>query len=404
MIVEQTEQHKLAPWTEKLLPSPTAELEARVARLQQDGVKVYRFGLGQPDFPTPEHAKEAAVEAIRNNFTGYTDTAGIAPLRKAIADSLKRQCGVFYSPDEIVVSSGGKHSLFNAFNTLLRGGDEVLLPIPYWVSFPEQIKFAGAKPVLIQTDARTGYKVTPEMLEKHLTPSTRIIVLNQPGNPSGAVYSRAELEAIAQFCVSRDLWAISDEVYSCFVFNEEGFTSLAGLPGMKERTVLINAVSKTYSMTGWRIGYAAAPAPVAAAMLKLQSHTTSNPSSIAQMAALAAISGPQDQVEEMRSVYRERREALASGVNRIEGLHCLLPEGAFYVWVDASEWLGRSLCGVEVDSMDTLAEILLSRSSVAVMPGTGFGSPKHLRLSYAISMEEMLEGLMEIGKVLGYKE
>lgn len=404
MIIEQTEQRELAPWTEKLLPSPTAELEARVARLQQGGVKVYRFGLGQPDFPTPEHAKEAAVEAIRNNFTGYTDTAGIAPLREAIADALQQQCGVLYAPDEIVVSSGGKHSLFNAFNTLLRSGDEVLLPIPYWVSFPEQIKFAGAKPVFIQTDARTGYKVTLAMLEKQLTPSTRMLVLNQPGNPSGAVYSRTELEAIARFCIKHNLWAISDEVYSCFVFNEEGFTSLAGLPGMKERTVLINAVSKTYSMTGWRIGYAAAPAPVAAAMLKLQSHTTSNPSSIAQMAALAAISGPQDQVEQMRCVYRDRREILATGVNRIRGLHCLVPEGAFYVWVDASEWLGKTLCGTVVDSMDALAEILLSRSNVAVMPGTGFGSPAHLRLSYAISMEEIQDGLNEIGKLLGYKE
>ncbi|GIP17672.1 aminotransferase [Paenibacillus montaniterrae] len=403
MIAEQTNNNLLAPWTEKLLPSPTAELEAKVARMQREGSKVYRFGLGQPDFPTPPHAKQAAIDAINDNFTGYTDTAGILSLRQAVARSLQEQCGVHYEPDEIVVSIGGKHSLFNAINTLLQQGDEVLLPTPYWVSFPEQIKFAGGIPCLVETDASSGYKVTPDMLEQAVTSASKLLILNQPNNPSGAVYTRAELEQIAQFCIRHNLWVISDEVYSCFVFQEEGFTSIASLPGMKERTIVINAVSKSYSMTGWRIGYSASPAHVAAAMLKLQSHTTSNPASIAQAAALAALDGPQDSIKEMRNTYLARREVLVAGIRQLRGLKCLVPDGAFYVWVDASEWLGKTLCGQVIDSVDKLADVLLTEGNIAVMPGTGFGSGKHLRLSYAISMAEIEEGLEQLGKLLGYK-
>lgn len=403
MKAEQTNNDQLAPWTEKLLPSPTAELESKIASMQREGQKVYRFGLGQPDFPTPEHAKQAAIKAIYENFTGYTDTAGILSLRQAIVRSLQEQCGLSYDPQEIVVSIGGKHALFNAINTLLREGDEVLLPVPYWVSFPEQIKFAGGVTHFIETDASTGYKVTPKILDKYINASTKLLILNQPSNPSGVVYTRAELEDISKFCIKHDLWVISDEVYSCFVFQEEGFTSIASLPHMKERTIIINAVSKSYSMTGWRIGYSAAPKHISAAMLKLQSHTTSNPTSVAQIAALAAINGPQDSIKEMRDTYLARRKVLVAGVRKLSGLHCLMPEGAFYVWVDASEWLGKTLCGTYIDSVNKLAEVLLAEGNIAVMPGTGFGSNKHLRLSYAISLEEIEEGLTELGKLLGYK-
>ncbi|AIQ14568.1 hypothetical protein PDUR_23765 [Paenibacillus durus] len=393
----------MADWVERVLPSPTAMLESTVAQYQREGRTVYRLGLGQPDFPTPDRAKAAAIQAIQDNFTGYTDTSGILPLREAICRALHRDMGLSYEPGEIVVTVGGKHALFNAICTLCRPGDEVLIPVPYWVSFPEQVKFAGAKPVFVQTDASAGYKVTPESLAPLVNESTRLLILNQPNNPSGAVYSAEELLRLAEFCRERDLWVISDEVYSAFVFKPEGYTSIASFPGMRERTVVINAVSKSYGMTGWRIGYSAAPAAVTGAMLRLQSHTTSNPSSIAQQAALAAIDGPQDDLTDIRDEYAARRDILVEGVRRIKGLECSVPDGAFYVWVDASAWRGQALEGRTISTADDLADILLTKAGVAVMPGTGFGSPYHIRLSYAVSREEMENGIAAMESILGSK-
>jgi len=394
---------RLAEWTDRVLPSPTALLESTVARYQREGRPLFRLGLGQPDFPTPDRAKQSAIQAIHDDFTGYTDTAGILPLRQAISKALSRDMGLSYAPDEIVVTVGGKHALFNTINTLCRPGDEVLIPVPYWVSFPEQVKFAGAKPVFVQTDAADGYKVTPKSLAPYVNGSTRLLILNQPNNPSGAVYSKRELAELAEFVRERDLWVISDEVYSSFVFRPEGFTSIASFPGMRERAVVINAVSKAYGMTGWRIGYSAAPAEVSEAMLRLQSHTTSNPSSVAQKAALAAIEGPQDDQAVIREQYMARRDLLVEGVRRIRGLECLVPEGAFYVWVDASEWLGRTLAGRTIETVDDLAAVLLEEAGVAVMPGTGFGSPHHLRLSYSVALPEMQGGLAAMEALLGRK-
>ncbi|WP_025699849.1 pyridoxal phosphate-dependent aminotransferase [Paenibacillus durus] len=397
-------QHvQLADWVERVLPSPTAMLESTVAQYQREGRTVYRLGLGQPDFPTPDRAKAAAIQAIQDNFTGYTDTSGILPLREAICRALLRDIGLSYEPGEIVVTVGGKHALFNAICTLCRPGDEVLIPVPYWVSFPEQVKFAGAKPVFVQTGAASGYKVTPGTLAPLVNESTRLLILNQPNNPSGAVYSAEELSKLAEFCRERDLWVISDEVYSAFVFKPEGYTSIASFPGMRERTVVINAVSKSYGMTGWRIGYSAAPAAVTGAMLRLQSHTTSNPSSIAQQAALAAIDGPQDDLTEIRNEYAARRGVLVEGVRRIKGLECSVPDGAFYVWVDASAWRGQTLEGRIISTADDLADILLTKAGVAVMPGTGFGSPYHIRLSYAVSRDEMESGIKAMESLLGRK-
>ncbi|NGM85223.1 pyridoxal phosphate-dependent aminotransferase [Paenibacillus sp. 7124] len=397
-------QHvQLADWVERVQPSPTALLESTVARYQREGRTVYRLGLGQPDFPTPDRAKASAIQAIQDNFTGYTDTSGILPLREAICRALKRDMGLSYDPGDIVVTVGGKHALFNAICTLCRPGDEVLIPVPYWVSFPEQVKFAGAKPVFVQTSASSGYKVTPETLAPLVNESTRLLILNQPNNPSGAVYSAEELSRLAEFCRQRDLWVISDEVYSAFVFKPEGYTSIASFPGMRERTVVINAVSKSYGMTGWRIGYSAAPAAVTEAMLRLQSHTTSNPSSIAQQAALAAIDGPQDDLADIREEYAARRGILVEGVRRIKGLECSVPDGAFYVWVDASAWRGQTLKGRTISTADDLADILLTKAGVAVMPGTGFGSPYHIRLSYAVSRQEMDNGIAAMESILGSK-
>lgn len=393
----------LAEWTERVGPSPTAVLESKVAEYMRMGKTVYRLGLGQPDFPTPQRAKAAAIRAIEENFTGYTDTAGILPLREAISRALSRDAGLDYAPEEILVTVGGKHALFNAVCTLCRSGDEVLIPVPYWVSFPEQVKFAGAQPVFVPTDADGGYKVTPRTLQPFVNEKTRLLILNQPNNPSGAVYSRQELEELAAFCVQRDLWVISDEVYSSLVYLSDGFTSIAGFPGMRERTVVVNAVSKTYGMTGWRIGYSAAPAEVTEAMLRLQSHTTSNPTSIAQQAALAAIEGPQDELKVILREYMARRDRMVEGVRRIRGMHCHVPDGAFYLWVDVSEWLGQTVGGKAVSTADDLAEVLLTEAGVAVMPGTGFGSPHHLRLSFSVATEEMERGLAAMESLLGAK-
>jgi aspartate aminotransferase len=394
---------KLADWVNRVLPSPTAALESLVARLQLEGRSVYRLGLGQPDFPTPERAKNAAIQAIQENFTGYTDTGGILPLRQAVSNSLYRDMRLNYDPEEIVVSTGGKHALFNAICTLCRSGDEVLIPVPYWVSFPEQVKFAGGVPIFVPTLPDNGYKVTPETLAPLVSANTHLLILNHPNNPSGAVYSAQELSELADFCRKRDLWVISDEVYSKFVFMQEEFTSIASFSGMQERTVVINAVSKSYSMTGWRIGYSAAPLSVSRAMLRLQSHTTSNPSSIAQRAALAALEGPQNDLDHIRLEFKDRRDFLIERVRRIRGLECLIPDGAFYLWVDASAWRGQTLAGRAISTADDLADILLTEASVAIMPGTGFGSPTHLRLSYAVSMLELENGVAAMEALLGSK-
>lgn len=393
----------MSEWVDRVLPSPTAALESTVAKLQREGQTVHRLGLGQPDFPTPDRAKQAAIQAIEDNFTGYTDTGGILSLRQAVCDSLRKEMNLSYEPDQIVVSAGGKQALFNAICTLCREGDEVLIPIPYWVSFPEQVKFAGGKPIFVPTLPEQGYKTTPETLAPYVNESTRILILNHPNNPSGAVYSTRELLELAAFCQRNNLWVISDEVYSTFVFTPEKFTSIAAFPGMKERTVVINAVSKSYSMTGWRIGYAAAPQAVAQAMLRLQSHTTSNPSSIAQKAALAAIVGPQNEMEPIHNEYLARRDYFVEAVRGLQGLECLVPDGAFYVWVDASYWCGRKLLGRMIHSSDDLAAALLQEAGVAVMPGTGFGSPTHLRLSFAVSRSELESGIAAMEAILGLK-
>lgn len=396
-------ESQLAEWVNKLTASPTAELESTVEKLQQEGKKLYKLGLGQPDFPTPDRAKQAAIEAIHQNFTGYTNTAGINPLRQAIAQALLRDTGQNYDMDEIVVTVGGKHALFNALCTICNPGDEVIIPIPYWVSFSEQVKFAGATPVFVPTLTEDGYKVTPGSLKPFVKESTRAIIINNPNNPSGAVYSEKELLELSAFCKAHELWVISDEVYSTFVYTEDGHKSIAAFPGMKERTIVINAVSKAYSMTGWRIGYSAAPKHISYAMLMLQSHTTSNPTSISQLAAKAALEGSLDELESIRKEYKERRDILIELIREINGFDCLQSEGAFYVWVDVSSWIGKEIAGKRIDSADDLANILLIEANVVVMPGRGFGSPNYLRFSFAASLTELREGAAAIATLLGKK-
>lgn len=400
MINQET---KLADWVDKVNSSPTAELEGLVEEIESKGQKLYKLGLGQPDFPTPDRAKIAAIEAIENNFTGYTNTAGINPLRQSISQYLLKLTGLEYTIEEIVVTVGGKHALFNTLSTICRTGDEVIIPIPYWVSFADQVKYTGATPIFVPTLSESGFKVTSSSLKQFVNESTRAIIINNPNNPSGAVYSKKELKDIAAFCIANDLWVISDEVYSSFVYTDEGHHSIASFPGMKERTVIINAVSKSYGMTGWRIGYLAAPKNISKAILKLQSHMTSNPTSISQVAAKAALEGPEDELIEIRSEYQKRRDILINLLQEIKGFECFQSQGAFYIWVDVSSWVGKDVAGTIIRSADDLANCLLTKSNVVVVPGKGFGSPNYMRFSYANSLSELRDGMDAIASLLGKK-
>ncbi|MFX3617377.1 MAG: pyridoxal phosphate-dependent aminotransferase [Sporolactobacillus sp.] len=397
-------EQQLADWVGKISTSSTAQLEAKVEQLQRQGIKIYRFGLGQPDFNTPDRAKQAAIDAIEHNQTTYTETGGILPLREAISKQFDREIGVHYSSEEIVVSVGGKQALFNAVCTLCSSGDEVLIPVPYWVSYEAQVKFSGAKPVLIQTTEKTRFKINTVLLEKYVTPYTKLLILNSPNNPTGAVYSKEELAELASFCIAHRLWVISDEVYSSYIYSNTPCTSIASFNGMKDRTIVINAVSKTFSMTGWRIGYSAAPKVIAQAMVRLQSHTTSNPTSISQWAAVAAINGPKDDFDEILQEYKNKRDVMIQRIQRIKGLKCYPSEGAFYLWVDISEWLGETLAGHIIQSADDLAEVLLKEIHVAVMPGNGFGSSNNLRFSFSLPLDEIEGGLKAIETFLGLDE
>ena len=385
----------------RIAGSPTAALEAQVGALRAAGEKVYRLGLGEPDFPPPAEVKDAAILAIQQNFNNYTHTAGIIELRRAAAARLRADLGAVYEPEEVVISVGAKHALFNAAAVLLDPGDEVLIPVPYWVSFPEQIRFLGGKPVFVPTTAADGYRISPRALAPLVGPRTRFLILNSPNNPSGAVYPRAALAELAAFCVERDIWVVSDEIYSTFVYTPEGHTSIATFPGMRERTIVVSAVSKTYGMTGWRIGYAAAPRPVADAMVTLQSHLTSNPNGVAQRAALAALTGSQEWLGPVLEEYRRRRGVMVEGVRAVSGLTCLDPDGAFFVWADMSAVIGRTVAGTRIETSDDLSAVLLSERRVAVMPGTGFGSKVHLRLSFATTSDELTGGLDRMRQLLG---
>ncbi len=378
-------------------PSPTLAISAKAKQMKSEGIDVIGFGAGEPDFDTPDHIKEAAIKSIQEGFTKYTPAAGIPELKKVVSEKFKKENGLEYSPNQIVISNGAKHSLDNVFAALLDPGDEVIIPAPYWVSYPEMVKLNDGVPVYIETDSTTCFKVTREQLEKTLTPRTKALILNSPSNPTGQVYSREELEFIADFAVKNNVYVISDEVYEKIIYDQVEHISIASLsPEIKELTIVVNAVSKTYSMTGWRIGYAAAPAELAAAMGDIQSHLTSNPNSMAQMAALAAITGPQDDVEMMRKAFLERRDYMVNRVKEIPYLDCLTPPGSFYLFVEVGDTFGKSFRGKGIQNVDDFAEYLLTEYQVALVPGTAFGSPDCVRLSFATSMENIQEGLKRI--------
>ncbi len=378
-------------------PSPTIVIDSLAKKMKSEGLDVVGFGAGEPDFDTPDHIKAAAVHAIAAGFTKYTPAAGSLELQQAICEKLKAENALDYEPHQIVISNGAKHSLTNIFAAILDPGDEVIIPAPFWVSYPEMVKLNDGVPVMLPTRAENRFKSTVVELESVLTAKTKAIVLNSPSNPTGQVYTREELEAVAEFAIANNLFVISDEVYEKLIYGGDEHISIASLgEKIKKLTVVVNAVSKTYAMTGWRIGYTASEAALAKIMGNIQSHATSNPNSIAQKAAVAALAGPQDCLETMIKAFAARRDFMVEKIGSIPALSCIEPQGAFYVFMDVSGTFGSSLGDSKIENSDDFASLLLKNNMVAVVPGGGFGAPDYVRLSYAISMEQISRGLERI--------
>lgn len=382
-------------------PSPTLAITAKAKAMKSEGIDVVGFGAGEPDFDTPEYIKEEARKALKEGFTKYTPASGIESLKKAICKKLKEDNGLDYEPAQIIISCGAKHSLYNAIQIICEEGDEVILPSPYWVSYPEQIKLSGAKPVIVETNEEDEFKLCSEKFLKNITPRTKLLILNSPNNPTGAVYSREELLALAEIAVETNTYVISDEIYEKMTYDGVKHISIASLnPRIRGLTVVINGVSKAYSMTGWRIGYAAGDKEIIAAMSRLQSHSTSNPNSIAQRAALEAISGTQEPLKEMLMEFKSRRDYLVERLNSLKGFSCQKPQGAFYAFPSISGVLGKDFQGRKIENSSSLSELLLNEAKVAVVPGSAFGQDNHLRFSYATSMENIVKGLDRIEDVV----
>ncbi|GMQ56996.1 pyridoxal phosphate-dependent aminotransferase [Vallitalea sediminicola] len=382
-------------------PSSTLEITAKAKQMKADGIDVVGFGAGEPDFDTPDHIKQAAIEAINEGFTKYTPASGILPLKKAICSKLEEDNNVSYNPSQIVVSNGAKHSLTNTFMAILNPGDEVIIPAPFWLSYVQMVKIADGVPVVVKTSKENNYKATIEDLKNALTDKTKAILINSPSNPTGMVYSEEELKKVAEFAVKNDLFVISDEIYEKLIYGDEKHISIASFSkDIYNRTIVINGVSKSYAMTGWRIGYAAAPVEIAKIMSNIQSHASSNPNSIAQKAALAAISGSQECVDKMKTQFDKRREYMYDRVSRMPYVSAIKPHGAFYVFVDLDGALGKKYKGEVIENANIFAKLLLDYEKVAAVPCTDFGYDTHFRLSYAISMDNIEKGLDRIEEFL----
>jgi aspartate aminotransferase len=379
--------------------SPTLAVSDLARRLRAAGTDVLDFSAGEPDFPTPAAVKEAGERAIDEDRTRYTATAGLPELRAAIAGDLATRSGLEYSAEDVIVSPGAKASLFLVCSTLLEPGDEALVPVPYWTSYPEQVRLAGARPVFVGGPGAGG--LTPAVVEAALTPRTKLVFLNYPANPTGACYSRDELAALADVCVRRGLWIVADEIYSRLLYDGRRFTSVAELGrAVRERTVIVDGVSKTYAMTGWRIGWAIGPREVVAGMTKLQSHVTSNATTISQWASVAALGLDPGELAPRLCEFERRRDEMVRRLQGLPGVRCELPHGAFYVFPDVSGWLGRTIGGIPIDGGEAFARSLLERARVAVVPGEAFGAPGHVRLSYAVDLARVREGMERIERAL----
>jgi aspartate aminotransferase len=376
--------------------SPTAVVISAADQLKAKGVDVADFGPGEPDFPTPDHIKKAAIRAIEENRTKYTPTGGIVPLREAIPAWHKRELGSNFTPKECVVSVGGKHSIFNTISVLIQHGDEVILPAPYWVSFPDIIKYAGGTPVVVHTRQEDGFSAKAAAIEKAITPKTKMVIVNSPSNPTGGVVDPEEYHRILALCKKHNLWLMGDECYSHFVYEPHKPFSIASAQEAKDRVIIIGSVSKTFAMTGWRIGYTLGPEALVQAIIKVQSQSTSNPTSIAQYAALAAMTGTMDTVPPMLAEYAKRRKRIIEGLREISGVECEWPGGAFYAFPNISAHLKGA--NPLAKSCTELAKKLLDEVHVALVPGEAFGAPGYLRLSYATSIERIEEGLRRLHK------
>jgi aspartate aminotransferase len=373
-------------------PSPTLAITAQAKRMQAQGIDVVGFGAGEPDFDTPEPIKEAAIAALRKGMTKYTASGGTDELRQAICDKLLRDNDLSYTPRQVLVSVGAKHTLFNIMQAVLDPGDEAIIPAPYWVSYPEQVKLAGGQPVFVEAPEAEGFRVTAAAIARAITPKTRILILNSPSNPTGAAIRADELRRIADLAVERDLLVVSDEIYEKLTYDGLKHVSIASLgEAIYRRTLTVNGFSKAYSMTGWRLGYVAGDAEIVAGMGRIQDQSTSNATSFAQAGAVAALTGPQEAVAQMAAAFEDRRNLIVDRLNAMPGMHCVKPDGAFYVLPNVA-----GLLSDRIPDSDALSEYLLAEARVAVVPGSGFGAPQHIRLSYATSMELIEKGVDRI--------
>ncbi len=384
----------LSKKAQSVKPSSTLAITAKAKEMKASGIDVVGFGAGEPDFNTPDNVCEAAISAIKSGFTKYTPASGTNELKVAISKKFKEFNGIDYKPNQIVISNGGKHSLSNIFDAILNFGDEVIIPAPYWLSYPEMVKLSDGVPVYIEGSKENGYKVTAKQIQDAITPKTKAFILNSPSNPTGMIYSLEELVEIADVIVKNDIYVVADEMYEYLIYGEEKHISIASLnEEIYNRTITCSGLSKSYSMTGWRIGYTGSSVEIAKLMDSVQSHATSNPNSIAQKAALEALVGPQDTVEAMKIEFNERRIYMYNRISSMKNISCLEPKGAFYVFIDCSQALAMKYKGEVVGTTERLTEILLEEKEVAVVPCADFGFPNHIRLSYAISMKNIEKGL-----------
>ena len=385
---------ELSHLAEGVHASTTLAIDTLFKQMRADGIDVIGFGAGEPDFDTPDHIKLAGIKAILDNKTRYTPAAGMMELRQAACKRLKEDCGLDYKPTQIVAASGAKHNVYIALRCLVNPGDEVILPAPYWVSYYEMVNMVGGQPVVVTATEEHGFKMTAEQLDEAITPKTKVLILNNPSNPTGMMYTKEELAAIAAVCIKRDIYVIADEIYYSLVYDGAKFTSFASLgEEVKERTILVNGVSKSYAMTGWRIGYAATNEKLAKVMANYLSHSTGNPSSIAQWAAVDALAGEQSDIDDMRTAFEERRNYIVERMNAIPGVSCIKPQGAFYVMMNLEKLVGKTIHGAVIRDGDDFADLFLKEGLVAVVPCSGFGAPNFVRWSYATSMANIKEGL-----------
>ena len=381
---------------QRIQPSVTLAITAKAKAMKKAGIDVIALSAGEPDFDTPENIREAAIQAINRGFTKYTPAVGTPELREAICEKFKKENGLLYESSQVIVSCGGKHSISLAIMALVGEGDEVVIPAPYWVSYPEQVKLTGGTPVILEPEKENGLKITPGQLKKAISSRTKLFILNSPSNPSGVVYSEEELKELARVALEAGIFVLSDEIYEKIIYDGVAHHSIAAQEGMQEQTIVVNGVSKSYAMTGWRIGYAAGPGEIIQAMGKIQSQQTSNACSIAQAAALEALTGPQESVERMRKAFDKRRKYIVQRANSIPGISCPEPQGAFYVFPDVSIFYGTSLGDTRIDGSVSLCDFLLEEQKVACVPGAGFGADNHIRLSYATSMENIEQAMDRI--------